>query len=96
MNVGKYIHTLSAKPLLVQMLNTLDTKTYHFFWADALHQIALHHKFRHIDHLLASMWDPVYRLGKASPLNPIVHQALVNMKKMGYTSTPKILTHYHH
>ena len=30
MNVEKYIHTLSAKPL-IQMLNTQDIKTYHFF-----------------------------------------------------------------
>ena len=30
-------------------------KTYHFFWADALHQIAIHHKFRHIDHLFTPL-----------------------------------------
>ena len=80
MNVEKYIHTLSAKPM-IQMINTCTPKTYHFFWADALHKIATHHKFRHIDHLLASQWDPKYRLGKVSPLNPIVYQAIVNTHK---------------
>ena len=93
-NVNKYIHTLSAKSL-VQMINTQTPCTYHFFWAEALHNIAIHHKFRHIDHLLASQWEPQYRFSKASTLNLVVYQALINTKKMGFTSSPQVLSHYH-